>query len=137
MKILEVDIINVNKFGEEGKDIPVTFQFEDERDKKHDTKNGCAFVWVGGELDKAVNYNLQGNAEGSEMFSEEEQKLLYNSVIEKLPLLEKYELSLTKSRQHEKLGCHTIRIEKTIKEIKEENPITTLDKVWVDYFLRN
>ena len=135
MKILEVDIINVNNFGEEGKDVPVTFQFEDERDEKHDTKNGCAFVWIGGKLNKAVNYNFQGNAEGSDMFSEEEQKILYKSVIEKIPLPEKYKFALIKSRQYEKLGCHTISIERTLKKIKEGQPITVLDELWVDYFL--
>lgn len=136
MNILNVDLINFNNFGAEGKDISVTFQFGDERDEKYDTKNGCAFVWLGGELDKAINYNIQGNTEGSEMFSEEEQKLLYNSVIEKLPLLEKYTLALAKSRQHEKLGCHTIHIEKTLKKIQDGLLINTLDEVWVDYFLR-
>ena len=50
-------------------------------------------------------------------------------------LVLKYEKALEKARNNEKLNCHCTQIESKISELKSENyEITTLDKIWVDYF---
>lgn len=78
MKI--IGIIGSNNFGKEGKDVGVEFLFQDERDKKYDIKNGCAYVWMGGELNGEVNYFHDGNMEDDKMFTYEEKTELYEYV---------------------------------------------------------
>ena len=51
-------------------------------------------------------------------------------------LVEKYKLALEKSKESEKLKCHSLAIEKKIRELNNPSyKIVTLDYIWVNYFL--
>jgi hypothetical protein len=68
---------NENNFGVDGREMAIVFSFGDSRDTKYDTTNGCASVWVGGNLDGEVIYAHLGVLGDENMFSPEERTALF------------------------------------------------------------
>ena len=51
------------------------------------------------------------------------------------PIIAKYEQTLKKANDTERLRCHVLGIQRKIDNLKDPDyKLTTLDELWVDYF---